>query len=104
MAWIRTSLSLISFGFGIDQIIKVLNDEVGVDHPIQLSQFLGLSFIALGTFSVLGAAVQYQQEARALRKQQYTYVPKRSISVIVAGSLFLIGLIAFVGILMKATG
>lgn len=104
MAWIRTSLSLISFGFGIDQIIKVLNEEVGVDHPVQLSQFLGLSFIALGTFSILGAAVQYQQEARALRKQQYTYVPKQSISVIVAGSLFLVGLIAFVGILMKAAG
>lgn len=104
MAWIRTSLSLISFGFGIDQIIKVLNDEIRVDHPIQLSQFLGLSFIALGTFSVLGAAVQYQQEARALRKQHYTYVPKRSISIIVAGSLFLIGLIAFVGIIMKAAG
>lgn len=101
MAWIRTSLSLISFGFGIDQVIKVLNDNAGVDHPIRLSQFLGLSFIALGTFAVWGAAMQYQQEARALKNQHYTYTPKRSISMIVAGSLFLIGLIAFVGTAIK---
>ncbi|MGB3300269.1 MAG: DUF202 domain-containing protein [Phormidesmis sp.] len=102
MAWIRTSLSLISFGFGIDQIVKALNRAVSVNHPVQLSQFLGLSFIILGTFSVLGAAVQYQQETRALRKQHYTYVPRISIGLIVAGALFLIGLVAFIGILLKA--
>lgn len=45
MAWIQTSLSLISFGFGIDQIVKALNQAVDVNNPMQLSQFLGLSFI-----------------------------------------------------------
>lgn len=73
MAWIRTSLSLISFGFGIDQIVKALNNAVNVNNPIRLSRFLGLSFIGLGTLAMLGAAVQHWQELRHLKKEHYTY-------------------------------
>ena len=101
MAWIRTSLSLISFGFGIDQIVKALNNAVGVNDPIRLSRFLGLSFIGLGTLAMLAAAVQHRQELRHLKKQHYTYIPGRSIALFVAGALFVIGLLAFVGILLK---
>lgn len=102
MAWIRTNLALISFGFGIDQIVAALNSAVGVNNAIQLSRFLGLSFIALGTLAMLAAAVQHRQELRHIQQENYTYVPERSISLIVASALFVIGLLAFVGILMKA--
>lgn len=102
MAWIRTSLALISFGFGIDQIVAALNSAVGVNNPIRLSRFLGLSFIALGTLAMLATAVQHRQELRHIQQEYYTYVPERSISLIVASALFVIGLLAFVGILMKA--
>lgn len=98
MAWIRTSLALISFGFGIDRIVTALNSAVGGDRSIQLAQFLGLSFIALGTGAMLAAAVQHRQELRQIQKEHYTYIPERSISLIVAGALFIIGLLTFVGI------
>lgn len=102
MAWIRTSLSLISFGFGIDQVVAALNSAVNFDNQIRLSRFLGLSFIALGTLAMLAAAVQHRQELRHIQKEHYTYVPERSISLIVAGALFIIGLLAFVSISIKA--
>ncbi|MBE9193480.1 DUF202 domain-containing protein [Gloeocapsopsis crepidinum LEGE 06123] len=102
MAWIRTNLALISFGFGIDQIVAALNSAVNIDNPIRLSWFLGLSFIALGTGATLAVAVQHRQELRHIQKEHYTYVPERSISLIVASVLFGIGLLAFVGILLKA--
>lgn len=101
MAWIRTSLALISFGFGIDQIVAPLNSAVDVDNPIRLARFLGLSFIALGTGAMLAAAVQHRQELRQIQREHYTYVPERSISLIVASVLFVIGLLAFVGILIN---
>ena len=50
MAWIRTSLSLIGFGFGIPTIVRTIeNTEVGhhID-PIRFSVIVGLAFIGTG--------------------------------------------------------
>lgn len=102
MAWIRTSLSLISFGFGIDQIVAALNNVAGVNNPIRLSRVLGLFFIALGTWAMLAASVQHRQELRHIQHEDYTYIPERSISLIVANALLVFGVVAFVGILVKA--
>ncbi len=103
MAWIRTSLSLISFGFGLDRIVAVLNNMAGIDDPIRLSRILGLFFIALGTWAMLAAAMQHHQELKHIQHEDYTYIPKRSISLIVANALFVFGLMAFLGILIKAS-
>jgi len=102
MAWIRTSLALISFGFGIDQIVAALNNVAGVDDPIRLSRILGLFFIALGTWAMLASSMQHRQELRHIQHEDYTYRPERSISLIVANALLMFGLVAFVGILVKA--
>jgi putative membrane protein len=43
MAWIRTCLSLISFGVGIDRIVAVLQQNLGnAVNPLRLSRILGL--------------------------------------------------------------
>ena len=56
MAWIRTSLSLIGFGFGIDRIIAAIQQSLGdAVNPVRLTRILGLSFVALGTFAMLYA-------------------------------------------------
>ena len=58
MAWIRTSLSLISFGFGIDRIVAAIHGafETKVD-PFHLTGILGLSFI-IGTLALLAATCE----------------------------------------------
>lgn len=102
MAWIRTSLSLISFGFGIDQIVAAVNSVAGVNNPIRLSRVLGLFFIALGTWAILAASLQHRQELNHIQHEDYTYIPERSISLIVANLLLVFGVVAFVGIVVKA--
>lgn len=101
MAWIRTSLALISFGFGIDQIVATLNRGGEGNDSARLTRFLGLFFVALGTSAMLAAAIQHKNELRHIRQEDYAYIPERSISLIVAIALFGIGLFAFFGILLN---
>lgn len=101
MAWIRTSLSLISFGFGIDQIVSAL--YAGIDNrsdALSLSRNLGLCFIAIGTLALLCAAFNHHQDLRRIDRGDFTYSSRLSLSFVVAIALILVGLFAFGGILL----
>jgi putative membrane protein len=102
MAWIRTCLTLISFGFGIERIVAVLDKELdGVINPLRLSRILGLSFIALGTFAMLAAAVDHRHQLRRIQRGDLIYVSRQSSSLVVAYILAFLGTIAFIGILVS---
>lgn len=102
MAWIRTSLSLISFGFGIDRIVAAINKGFNDNiDPLRLSRILGLSFILIGTFALLAAALSHQQDLRRIARGHFTYTPRISLSLVVAIALIAVGLFAFLGILVK---
>ncbi len=102
MAWIRTCLALISFGFGIDRIVSAIRSlQVPEDfNPVRFSRILGLAFVALGTYAMIVATIEHQQElARIQREEDYLYTPRRSLALTVAIALVFIGIIAFIGIL-----
>jgi putative membrane protein len=101
MAWIRTSLSLISFGFGIDRVVSALHAALGdkID-PLNLSRTLGLAFITIGTLALLAAAVNHRQELHQINRGNFTYTSRLSLSFVVAIALILVGLFAFIGILI----
>ena len=101
MAWIRTCLSLISFGVGIDRIVAVLQQNLGDRvNPLRLSRILGLAFVALGTFALLAAAVDHRHQLRRIQQDQLIYVSRNSPSLIVAIVLAVLGIIAFLGVLL----
>ncbi len=101
MAWIRTSLTLISFGFGIERIVAILNQSIReIANPIRLSRILGVSFIALGTFSLLAAAVDYRRQLQRIQRNDLLYQSRKSPTLIVAYILALLGIIAFLGIII----
>ena len=101
MAWIRTCLTLISFGFGIESIVAVLARELdGAINTLRLSEVLGLSFIALGTFAMLAAAIDHRHQLRRIQRGDLLYVPRRSPTLIVAYILAVLGIMAFLGILI----
>lgn len=62
MAWIRTSLSLIAFGFGIGKAFELLSVALPAKHwdPLRGSLVVAISFIALGVLGLLGAIIQYR--------------------------------------------
>jgi putative membrane protein len=105
MAWIRTSLSLISFGFGIDSIVSVIGSFQATKDidPVRFSRMFGLAFIALGIYAMIGAAIEHQKELRHIQRHaDYFYTPRRSLGWTVALALIAIGSLAFVGVLLQA--
>jgi len=101
MAWIRTSLSLITFGFGIDRIVLALHTALdNQSNPLSLARNLGLCFIAIGTLALLCAAFNHHQDLRRINRGDFTYSSRLSLSFVVAIALILVGLFAFVGILL----
>jgi putative membrane protein len=102
MAWIRTSLSLISFGFGLDRIVAILRDGLEISQtPLRLSRILGLSFVALGTAAMLYAAMDHRRQLRRIQQDDLVYVSRRSPSFMVSIVLAVLGVLAFVGILLN---
>lgn len=100
MAWIRTSLSLISFGFGIDRIVTALH---GLNEPrnvVGLSRTIGLCFIAIGVLALLVAALNHRQDLRRIDRGDFTYASRLSLSLVVAIALIIVGVFAFVGIML----
>jgi putative membrane protein len=63
MAWIRTALSLIGFGFGIGKIadyFKAAGVQTSAD-PAHSSLIFGTSFILVGILGLLAAIVQHSR-------------------------------------------
>ena len=107
MAWIRTCLALISFGFGVDRIVTALQKSSVyeyIEDPLHLTRILGLSFISIGTCAILLAALEHRKELRHIQHENYLYRPRSSLAFVVAISISITGLFAFIGILIKSYG
>ena len=102
MAWIRTSIVMIGFGFSVGKITDALEnaDSKIVTDPIHSGLIFGEAFIALGVFGLLAAVVQHWQILKRIEREEYTYRSHRALSMIVAILLLLIGLFAFVAVLL----
>jgi putative membrane protein len=102
MAWIRTALALIGFGFGIGKFYDYL--ETAHLHktldPIRSTLLLGGSFIALGILALLAAVIQHNRILNRLGHKDFAYTAMRPITMTVAILLLLIGAFAFVGVLL----
>ncbi len=75
LAWIRTSLALIGFGFGIPGILDFLlkKDPTHIPALLRNIKIFGLSFIALGLFGIMIAVYQYRVEIYRINHPHYTY-------------------------------
>lgn len=106
MAWIRTCLSLISFGFGIDTIVSAIlsfREVAERVNPTRFSRTLGLAFVALGTYAMIAALIEHRNELRHIqRRDDYVYNPRRSLGLTIGSGLVAIGVMAFVSIVLKA--
>ena len=103
MAWIRTSLSLIGFGFGIPTIVKTIEStRVGAQiDPHRFSVTVGLAFISVGMFGMAAALKGHRRILKQLQSDRYTYESSNTAEI-VGIALLLIGLISFIGVLLKA--
>lgn len=102
MAWIRTAIAMIGFGFGVGKISGALEGMklAMPDDPVHSAQIFGEAFITLGVLSLLAAVVQYWRILKRIDNAQYAYTPSRALPMITAIALLAIGLFAFIAILL----
>ena len=97
MAWIRTCLSLISFGFGLDKIIGAINRTrfEGSGHAGMSVRLVAMGFVLTGILAMAAATRQHLHTLKLIRRDDFVYVDQRSITVWTAIALTIIGIAAF---------
>lgn len=103
MAWIRTSLSLIGFGFGIPTIVKAIENTHLRPHinPIRFSVIVGLAFISIGMLGMGLGLREHRQLLKQIESDRYTYQGSHSAEI-VGIALLMIGLVSFIGVVVKS--
>lgn len=105
MAWIRTSLSLIGFGFGIPTIVKTIEATRLGDrlNPHPWANGIGLLFITIGIFAMAAALKDHRQILTRIQSDRYVYSSSKTAER-VGIALLVVGVLSFLGILLKALG
>ena len=99
MAWIRTSFTLLGFGFTMYVILKALQDAGKTLPNENTPRNLGLFLSVMGIFSILLGTIDYWMTLRELRQiQTFRYVRPALIMALVMSAF---GLFLFFGIITK---
>ena len=114
MAWVRTGLSLIGFGFTIVQFFQRLNDMQGVAPALrpQAPRNMGLALIGAGVFALFVSGWQYRRLVKYLWSNDFkplagmdstgmhpVYSQSPLLAVLIG--VIVIGLFAFFAVLLR---
>ncbi len=109
-AWLRTALALIGFGFTIVQFFAHLNTLQGFKPPKapQLAHYVGLLLIGTGVIGLVVAMWQYRRLVLYLHSEDFRDIAQveampKSTTLIIAVMLCLIGLFAFIAVLIRSS-
>jgi putative membrane protein len=107
MAWMRTAVSLIGFGFAIVQFFNHLSQIPGTQaHLPNVPYYLGLGLIGCGVLATIVATWQYHWTIQYLWHGSFAAIagmtkeglqtPVMAVTIL----LFLIGVFAFIAVLL----
>lgn len=104
MAWIRTCLSLISFGFGLDKIVAAINARGadGSGHAQLSVRLVSMAFVLTGVVAMAAATRQHQRNLKRLLRDDFTYHQDPSLATGTAVMISLIGVAALALLLLGA--
>ena len=101
MAWIRTSLSMIGFGFTIYKFFQYLKESgASSGFPDQKPRNFGLALVILGTVFLVFASAEYLSFLRRLNKEM-GHKFRISTTSLAAVMISLVGLIALADLLFR---
>ena len=103
MGWIRTAVSLISFGFTMFKFLEAMQQRGDAAIREHAPRNLGLSLILLGMVLLALAMFQFVRAVKGARRFSDDKVPI-SLSMIGAGGVLLIGLFALLNMLFGFGG
>jgi putative membrane protein len=96
LAWVRTSISIMAFGFVVEKFslfVKQLSFYLGKEAtppPPGISSFIGIALVGLGAVMGVLAYIRYRSVERQIEDD--TYVPSRILSVLLTLAIVTIGL------------
>ena len=100
MAWVRTSASLISFGFTIYKFFQYMKDQ---GQPVQERAFgppqFALFLIAIGLIALVLATLQHRHDMKVMRTH-YKHVPY-SMATVVGALVAILGVITFGAVVFR---
>jgi putative membrane protein len=110
MAWVRTAVALIGFGFTIVQFFERLNAMEGVAAPARpfAARYVGLVLIAAGVLVLVVSAWEYRVVLRHLWHGDFSTIagvgaaPARTPVYGITIAMIFIGVFAFVVVLVRA--
>jgi putative membrane protein len=97
LAWVRTTLTMASFGFGMVAFFRSLRQANPTPEMVRLHQgaiFFGTALIVLGTLATLLAALSQWRSLRKLRRGETPRISPWPLSLTVSlmvSVLFMIG-------------
>jgi putative membrane protein len=99
LAWIRTGLSIIAFGFVVERfglLLREINPKVSIPPiiPIHYSTLIGITLIFLGIAVMIVALLNFLQARRAIDKELFH--PHRGFAVFLTVLTCIIGVIVAV--------
>ena len=101
LAWIRTSLAMISLGFGIERLGQAalsLDGRLSGFSPLK-TQIFGASLIVLGMAATLAGMWEHRHMVTAISRDDYRYADRPPIARYMGWALVLVGAAALAAML-----
>jgi len=100
LSFVRNSVTLITIGVSIDQVVRALaSTALFIDAWIYA---LSLTLIGLGVINLGFAILDYNGEMQRLRQPEYSFTPRWSLSGVTDWILFVVGLLAFLRLIIAS--
>ena len=99
MAWVRTSASLISFGFTIYKFFQYLREQNQPVHRLFGPREFAMSLVVIGLTALVFATIQHRMEMASLRRH-FAHVPY-SLATLAAGLVGLLGVVTFAALILR---
>lgn len=96
LAWNRTSISLMAFGFVVERFglfLEIANRQEATLFQRHISFFVGVSFILLGALSALYAAWQHKKILKSIRSEEVPLGYRVAAGMAVNIALGILGLV-----------
>jgi putative membrane protein len=99
MSWIRTATSLITFGFSIYKFFQIEAPSHEQQNRLIGPRQFAFMLVSIGLISLVLATFEHRQNIRTLSAQYAGQ--KRSLTVLVAALLSILGILALVAMIFR---
>lgn len=100
LAWVRTCLSLIAFGFAIYRFRNLVQDMYLDKSADTAAAILGLCFMLLGVLAMIAATIEHSKVLKQIKSDDFLYT-RSGLGMVVSVALALVGMLAFITVLLE---